>query len=119
MGIVLLFHVDVVKTGQIVALCRRLGHEVTLVPQSDYGKSLGVLAKVSGMKSEAVYTGSGFSDEMMVFSGMDSDTLDQFLCAYKEDNISPIPRKAMLTPSNVMWSAEKLYRELEEHVAKK
>ncbi len=117
MGVVLLFHVNIFKTSQISNLCRKQNHTPILVPRSDYGKTLGALANISGMKSNAVYTGKEFEDEMMVFSGMDPDTLDLFLAAYKKEQIAPIRRKAVLTPSNVMWSPEKLYKELEDHAA--
>ena len=119
MGTVLLFHVNIFKSSQIINLCKEQNHVAILVPKSDYAKTLGALANISGMKSNASYKGEEFLDEMMVFSGMDSDTMDRFLLEYKKNNIAPIKRKAMLTPTNVMWSAEKLYKELEDHVAGK
>ncbi len=117
MGVVLLFHVNIFKSSQIINLCKQQNHTPVLVPKSDYGKTLGALANITGMKSNAGYTGREFEDEMMVFSGMDSDTLDLFLAAYRKAQIAPIRRKAVLTPANVMWSPEKLYKELENHAA--
>ena len=52
---------------------------------------------------------------MMVFSNM-ADMLDQFLSEYKKAGIPPIGLKAVITPHNIFWSAEDLYKELfKEH----
>ena len=54
--------------------------------------------------------------EMLVFVGMDDETLDTFLTACKADGVEPTACKAVLTPHNAGWSGEKLYGELvKEH----
>lgn len=116
MGTILLFGVNVMKENQIMGLCKKLNHTPLVIPRTDYGKPLGVLAGIVGKKSNAAYSGREFENEMMVFSGIPSEELDRFLDAYREAGIAPIWRKAVITPSNVTWSAEKLYRELDEHM---
>lgn len=57
-----------------------------------------------------------FDGEMLIFSGMDSAAVDRFLAEYRKDGIEPVSLKAVITPHNIFWTAEKVYRELErEH----
>ena len=116
MGTVLLFHVNIIKANQIIGLCKKMNYTTYIIPKEDYSKPLGVLAKIEGMKSGAVYKGAEFDNEMMVLSGISSEEVDRFLDEYKQSGIAPIQRKAVVTPSNVKWSAEKLYTELDKHV---
>ena len=58
--------------------------------------------------------------EMMVFSGINSKMLDVFLDEYKKENIENVKLKAVLTESNIGWTAEQLFREiLKEHMQMK
>lgn len=116
MGKILLFAVNVMKANQIMGICKRLNHTVLVIPRADYGKPLGVLAGMAGKKNSTIYSGEEFADEMVVFSGIDSEALDIFLDEYKKAGIAPIQRKAVITPFNVGWTAEKLYKELTEHI---
>lgn len=114
---VLLFHIEPAKAKQIEAVARQRNIQVTQIPYASYGQKLGYLAGITGFHREAAaYSGAEFPSEMMVFSGMDSDRLDEFLAAYKKASIPPIGLKAIITPHNIHWSAEVLYRELfQEH----
>lgn len=116
MGIILLFGVNIMKANQIINLCKELNHNAKIVPKSDYAKPLGALAGITGKKGGAVYSGGDFANEMMVFAGISSEELDEFLAVYKKEGIAPIVRKAVITQSNAAWSALKLYRELDEHM---
>lgn len=116
MGKILLFHVNVFKANQIAEICKKTGHTSIMISRQDYDKPLGALAGISGMKSNAMYSGTEFEHEMMVFSGITSESLDEFLDEYRKAGISQINRKAIITASNVMWSALKLYKELDEHI---
>lgn len=115
---ILLFSVAVQKVGKIEALCKKLGITVMQVEKSDYGQKLGAIAGVSGFKKDGTgYSGSDFPAEMLIFSGMNSSQIDVFLAEYKKSGIEPIGCKAIVTPDNVFWSAEKLFREiLKEHM---
>ena len=54
--------------------------------------------------------------EMLVFSGMNQQQVDSFLKEYRNRGIEQIGCKAIITPDNVFWTAEKLFRELlKEH----
>lgn len=132
MGVVLLFNVNIFKSNQIQVVCDRLGHKVKCIKKEDYNMSVGELAGiVPGLKPNKASSGNDkfphqtngltnetkeFAHEMMVFSGINSEALDVFLAAYKEARISPIPRKAIITPANFGWSVIKLYEDLDEHV---
>lgn len=114
---ILLFHVNPNKAKQIEAICRSLKIQVTKIKPSSYSQKLGYLAGISGFNREnTTYTGPEFPSEMMIFSGMDSSLVDTFLAKYKEASIPPIGLKAIITPHNIFWSAENLYKELfKEH----
>lgn len=114
---ILLFHVERSKAGRIENICQNLEIRISKIKSSLYSQKLGYLAGISGFhKEKTAYTGLDFPSEMMVFSGMDSDLLERFLDEYKKASIPPIGLKAVITPHNVFWSAEDLYKELfKEH----
>lgn len=115
---ILLFHVSTEKEQKIREMCKTLGIEVQIVDKKDYAKKLGYLAGIAGFKKEnTMYQGSELPAEMLVFSGMDSDQVDIFLKTYRESQLAPIGCKAILTPDNVFWTADQLFRELlQEHM---
>ncbi len=114
---ILLFHVEPKKITQIEAICRPLKISVVKVKMTSYSQQLGYLAGITGFhRQNTAYQGADFPSEMLVFSGMDSDAVDLFLKKYKEASIPPIGLKAILTPHNIFWTAESLYKELwKEH----
>ncbi len=114
---ILLFHIGKEKQAQLKRLCLTMGIQVIFVEKKQYAQTLGALAGIQGIpRSPSVYAGEEFPLEMLVFSGLDSDALDNFLKKYKEMQLSPIPLKAVLTPHNLFWSPQKLYEELlKEH----
>lgn len=58
-----------------------------------------------------------FRRSLLVFSGINSSQMDIFLAEYKKAGIEPIGCKAVVTPDNVFWSADKLFREIfREHL---
>ena len=115
---ILLFHVSTEKEQKIRQVCKSLDISLQSVDKKDYAKKLGTLAGIKGFpKENPVYSGSEFPAEMLVFSGMDSDQVDAFLAAYRKTGLAPIGCKAILTPDNVFWTAEALFRELlKEHL---
>lgn len=116
---ILLFNTASEKERQIRKICSGQGIQISKVLQKDYGQKLGYLAGIQGFPREnKIYRGRELLGEMLVFSGMDSEQLDVFLKAYRESGIPPIGCKGILTPHNVFWTAEELFRELwKEHVA--
>lgn len=115
---VLLFQVRQEKRIQIEALCRDLEMDAVTVDRKQYLEPLGVIAGIQGIpKSGKIYQGMDFPMEMMVFSGIHQELLEVFLQKYRELSIDPIALKAILTPTNIFWNAEQLYRELlKEHL---
>ena len=113
-SIVLLFETGMMKAGQIKNLCDEYGLRMISVPVADYNQRLGALAGYAGVKREDLTANSDkLPGEMMVFSGVDSDELEDFLDEYKEKGIAPIVHKAVLTPYNLMWTPIKLYKALD------
>lgn len=113
---ILVFHMERAKEKQIRLLCRRLNIEVIKVTARDYQQKLGSLAGIVGFAKEAVEESDEFDGEMLIFSGMDSAAVDRFLAEYRKDGVEPVSLKAVITPHNIFWTAEKVYRELErEH----
>jgi hypothetical protein len=113
---VLLFQMNFIKCGQIEQLCRQQGIQCKLVARQDYGATLGSLAGIDGFsadKGKSLPTET-LTGEMLVMSGMDSETVDVFLAEYKKRGIPVTPLKAVLTPTNVSWTPTRLYRELQQ-----
>lgn len=114
---ILLFNIGLMKEGQIFHLCKTLNIMPVKVKVEQYSECLGYLAGIKGIKSNGkLYKGMAFPEEMMVFSGISSEELDVFLKKYNEMGIGKINLKAVLTPFNINWSGEMLYKELvKEH----
>lgn len=112
---ILLFHVGKEKSGKINTLCRRLNIQTITVPKARYNNALGTLLNIGNFAAKES-PAEEFAMEMMVFSGLTSEELDIFLQEYKNAGITPISLKAIVTPTNVFWSASRLYNELaKEH----
>ena len=90
--------------------CLKLGIAVKPVPEEDYDQPLGA---VLGMqeRTDAAPEDSPVG-EMLVMAGFDDALLNRFLAALKQLRIPPFRLKAMLTPTNVLWNARRLYDEL-------
>lgn len=119
---ILLFHIEAKKARQIKDLCQTLGIGTVCVSPKEYGAPLGKIAGVTDLPSSSSPDQDSFiqrrelPSEMMVFSGFPSEDLEHFLKCCRDAGIPPTPLKAVLTPHNIFWSAEKLYGELlQEH----
>jgi hypothetical protein len=113
------FRIESEKRAALSRICVKLEIELVEVALRDYGQKLGVLAGVKGfVRDKTVYHGPELPGEMLVFSGMNSGQVDDFLAEYKKTGLAPIALKAVATPDNVFWSADALFRELmREHIA--
>ena len=110
---ILFYQIRGEKRKQLKKVCGELGIEITVVSPAEYGEPVGALAGFPGMRKQGkAGTASGVTGEMLVFTGVDSDALDEFLDACKAETIVPIACKAILTPHNAAWSGEQLYAEL-------
>ena len=112
---ILLFHVNIFKQNSLRKLCDDLGIETCVVTDKELSMRLGAIA---GMPAPAGSGSNGkpvpFSDEMMVFCGLEPDLLDRFLAEYRNREIVPIPLKAVLTPYNAGWTPGRLCMELKK-----
>ena len=112
---ILLFHINIFKQNNIMDLCRDFGIEPVVVTDQEFSKTVGEIAGLSGSSIHPAKSGSvPFTDEMMVFCGMDSDQLDRFLEEYRRREIPPVLLKAVLTPYNAMWTPGRLCAELKK-----
>lgn len=114
---ILMFNVSKEKRDKIIQMCKTLGILTKTVDRPQYNQKIGALAEISGFKEDKeIYTKEEFPLEMLVFSGMNQQQVDSFLKEYKNRGIEQIGCKAIITPDNVFWTAEKLFRELlKEH----
>ena len=114
---ILMFNVSKEKRDKIIQMCKTLGILTRTVDRPQYNQKIGALAEISGFKEDQeIYMKEEFPMEMLVFSGMNQQQVDLFLKEYKNRRIEQIGCKAIVTPDNVFWTAEKLFRELlKEH----
>ena len=98
MKTILLFEVNIFKSGQIALLCNKLNIALKKVQPKDYNKPLAALAGIKKSKKLCDCPEKILGGEMMV-------------------GIPPIKRKAALTASNSMWDARQLFKHLEEHIS--
>lgn len=115
---VLVFHMERAKEKQLRQLCRRLHIDVVKISRRDYQQKIGSLAGIVGFVKEPVTDAEEFDEEMMIFSGMDSVAIDRFLSEYNKAGMETVSLKAVITPHNIFWTAQEVYRELErEHAS--
>ena len=116
---ILLFEISNEKKQRLTKLCRTLSIQAKYISPKDYKQPLGALAGIQGMPKKTLTQkntapGQSLGAEMLVFSGMNSKQVDDFLEAYKHQNLSPIRLKAILTPYNIRWTPLQLLEELKE-----
>ena len=116
--IILTFGLEKEKLRAVRITAQRNQIQVKEISRRDYSQKLGALAGIQGFSKEKVnYNGPDFPLEMMVFSGIDSAQMDTFLADYKKIGAQPVPLKAIITPHNIFWTAEALFKELwKEHL---
>ena len=117
MADILTFGLKKEKRSAVCTVAEKIGANVTDVARRDYGQKIGALAGIQGFSKERKsYDGPDFAAEMIVFSGMNPQQVDAFLAEYKSTGEQPVPLKAIITPYNVSWTADALFRDLmKEH----
>lgn len=114
----LLVQIGRTKLSELQRLCKALGIETIVVEAKDFGKPLGQLARIAGIRDNhgaapALKPESFMPPvEMMVFCGFAPEALDTFLAACRDAGIAPVGLKAVITPSNIRWNIYTLCREL-------
>lgn len=113
---VLLFQMNFLKAEKVQRLCKDLNISCRIVSGEDLGETLGYLANIQGFprqaKEKQLMPLLKAPGEMLVMSGMDSESVDIFLAEYQKRGIEITPLKAMITPYNVSWTPIRLYGEL-------
>lgn len=113
---VLLFNLgaDTVKGSKIRAILEEMGIEAVTVEKSQINQSVGYLAGYKGFaEDEEAFTGSGYTAEFMLMSGLSETQLDQFLAKMRAAD-AVIDHKATVTETNKQWSFKELIGEIEE-----
>lgn len=114
--LIMFFTKEVNKSEQIVNLCKKMNIHTRKIKPSDINMETGSLAGIKAGRARRTKdkAPSGYDmPEIMIFSGISSETLDVFLEQYKKADISPIALKAVLTPHNISWSLYELITELQ------
>lgn len=113
---VLLFNLgaDTVKGSKIRAILKEMGIAAVTVEKSQINQSVGYLAGYKGFEGDAeAFTGSGYTAEFMLMSGLSETQLDQFLAKMRAAD-AVIDHKATVTETNKKWSFKELIGEIEE-----
>lgn len=110
------------KEKQVVNLCRKLGLKTRKLKDSDAKITVGTLTgngKINASPDNQMLNNAnqnvptGYSlPELIVFSGLKDNKLDEFLAEYKKMGIAPIGLKAVVTIHNVNWTMYELAEEL-------
>ena len=116
--IILTFGLGKEKRRAVRSIAQKNKIQIKEISRKDYNQKLGALAGIQGFaKEKAIYNGPDFPLEMIVFSGIDSAQIDTFLADYKQTGAQPVPLKAIITPHNIFWTVEALFKELwKEHL---
>lgn len=116
--IILTFGLGKEKIKVVRSIAQKNRIQIKEISRKDYNQKLGALAGIQGFaKEKAIYNGPDFPLEMIVFSGIDSAQIDSFLTDYKQTGAQTVPLKAIITPQNIFWTVETLFKELwKEHL---
>ena len=110
---ILLFNINIIKQSSITSLCREMRIDVHVSRKEDLNKTIG---EIAGMTSSSGCGGNPvpFTEEMIVFCGMDPDQLEEFLLQYHLREIEPVALKAVMTKYNASWTPGRLCAELKK-----
>ena len=101
------------RADQVRKLAAGLGIEAFLVPQEAYLQKIGALCGLFAPTDEA-YHGDGFEGEMMLMAFFEKGLLSRFLDGFREQGLTPVHLKAMLTEKNSEWNSLALQAELQD-----
>ncbi|HIX99090.1 DUF3783 domain-containing protein [Faecalicatena contorta] len=118
-GSVLLYNfTDKARTDKVKFIFVLMGIKIRSVAKEDYLQPIGALSGVTRIeRTEEVYEGEGFEEEMLVICNLTDAQMNQMLAYFRKEGIQ-IALKAALTPTNMNWSSVELHDELvREHEA--
>lgn len=114
---ILMYNLDNPRKLKILMICGQLKIKARSVAVSDYAQPIGALAGLRS-RTDAVYLGAGFPEEMLLMANFSGALLNGFLNAMRQNRLPGIPLKAVLTDSNADWDSVRLHDEiLREHIA--
>ena len=114
MGMLLAYELEKGTERELKDLAAALGHQVKIVSSSNYGDPLGYVAGITCFKKSGIRDTEGkLGSEMLVFCGLDRETMDLLLAGLRERKLQ-IPLKAVITPHNIQWTSRMLYQELKK-----
>ena len=116
--IILTFGLGKEKIKVVRSIAQKNRIQIKEISRKDYNQKLSALAGIQGFaKEKVIYNGPDFPLEMIVFAGIDSAQIDSFLADYKQTGAQTVPLKAIITPQNIFWTVEALFKELwKEHL---
>ncbi len=91
------------------ALCARQGVRLRIAAPDQGGQTL---AALFGAAPEKKVPPTVIREELLIMTGMDQKELSAFLDGWKALGMAPVRLKAMVTPVNALWTAERLRREI-------
>ena len=107
----LMYGLDGKKSSRLRLICIKLNIRAKLVPPSEFAEPVGAAAGFFPISGEA-HKAEPFPEEMLVMVEFGAKLLNSFLQELRAAHLPPIPLKAVLTPSNMEWSAYRLRDEL-------
>lgn len=108
---ILLYQIKGDKLTKIRLLCQKLRLRARLVGSEQFDSP--IAAALSGDTAPA---GKPLEGEMLVLAGLSQGQFQAFLNGFRQNRIPPVPLKAVLTPTNALWTPRQLYAQLvEEH----
>lgn len=114
MELVLFYNITGDKAAQLRSLCEDMKMLCRDVMPFEFGNRLEDV--IAGRACQPCGAPAFFSDEMLVFVGVENGKLFDFLDKFAKRGISPVPLKAVATGNNVKWTSAELRDELErEH----
>ena len=114
---ILMYNLDNPRKLKILMICGQLKIKAHSVAVSDYAQPIGALAGLRN-RTDAVYSGAGFPEEMLLMANFSGALLNSFLNAMRQNRLPGIPLKAVLTDANADWDSVRLHDEiLREHIA--
>ena len=116
---------DKERTDKVKFIFVLMGIKIRSVSKEDYLQPIGALSGVTRLeRTEEVYEGEGFGEEMLVICNLTDAQMDQMLAYFRKEGIRIAhlflddALKAALTPTNMSWSSIELHDELvREHEA--
>lgn len=114
---VLMYNLNNDKGSRLRLVCLKLHIRVRSVRAEEYAQPVGALAGLCLPVSGAPEA-PGFEDEMLVLVNFDGALLNRFLGQIRASRTPGVALKAVLTPTNMLWSSAQLHHEIRrEHEA--